>query len=885
MAPAHQHRGTAKQAKRLSGRWKKADYPHAVIVRQETVKGRIWLAQRCIERIDQMSENHTGRTALCQVIAMGFALSISVHAFAQAEQPVSGEPSTAVAQPQSPANPNPQGDQNQAEQPVDKPVSAVKQASPAPAADEMVSFSQFAEPISIGALIDFIAGELDVIIMQTDASPLNQAFVEFSAPIQTPKSALLSLLETLLTPKNFSLTRSPEGFYIVGPAANAAIDFSEGDFSPTRIIRTPLVNPSSLQTAISTALGGSMSSMKIVYLDELGLLISTGPPRLNEAITQVVNRIISEIKSQELHRIELVHIAAAEAKARVLELTGQALQAAAPAGGGGGGAPTGRVANLGNLRDRLLIDRPTNALIYRGAAEEADVVRQYVQIVDTPSRLIVKRYYAGTTASEICQVGERKGLGPTLQSAGGGAAGRPGMAGGGAMAFGSGFVLGAQDAETFTYYGTDAQHHQVRELVEQFADQAREETLVVEFYKLRNVSAADTADLLSTLLEQDDQSNTADSPFLPGSLDQGSQRGITRLGADPFGGQAAGQAPPADGGAPAADGEEGATITPAVGVSIIADEPNNQIIIRAPRRQQREFARIIERLDERRPQVYIEVKIVSINSTRDFQFSIDTVIGSPGSDTPIFTNFGLIPFGDTLTTPSSSQGITAAFLRNSYTPIVINALANEANAKLTSVPRILVNDNEEAELSATQEVSFASTSQVAGAPSITSTGGNVSAGTTLRVRPTISENGTIRLEYTIELSSFGVQPNPNLPPNKQSNNFTSIVMVPSDTTIVIGGMTLQNENNSIGKVPFLGDIPLLGLAFQKRVKSSTSQTIYVFITPRILRDDTFTDLRLLTRGPMQELDIAEDTPPLKPALIPLFDHETSSPVSISKAGL
>jgi len=754
---------------------------------------------------------------------------------------------------------------------------------------EMIAFGQFAEPISIAALIDFVAEQMNIIILQTDATALANATVEFSAPIDVPRSELLSLLETLLTPKGFALVRSPEGIYMVIPSGEAQMDFADDPldpFSPTRIIRTPLISPSSLKPAIDSAVGGGAGAAgatggaRIVYLDQLGVIISTASPRTNKAITEVVNRIIDEIRNQELQRIELNHIAAAEAKARVLELTGQSQQAV-PGGAAAAAAQSaagGRTGGLGNLDERLLIDRPTNALIYRGSEEEADLVRRYVAMVDTPSRLVVRRYYAGPTAQEITQVGSRKGLGPIVQASAtptAGAAARPTEQG----SFGSGFVLSSLDSESFTYYGTDAQHEQVQDLVDEFAAQAREETFVVEFYRLRNVSAEETAELLSSLMEIDTvQTRTADSPFLPPSIrsDGVTEQGIDRFGASPFdpstGATVTGPGqPPQRGGADAgaAGTETESTLTPTEGVAVIADVPNNQLIIRAPRRQQREFSRIIDKLDQRRAQVYIEVQIVSVSASKDFEFSVDTALTSPDSDVPIFSNFGLVPYGSTLPIPSSLSGFTAAVIRNDYTPVVINALTTVGDGRLVSAPKMLVNDNEEAELESVREEPFASTSQVAGAPSITSTGGTLSAGTTLRVRPTISERGMLRLEYDINLSAFGERPSPDLPPTRLSDNFTSIVTVPADSTIVVGGLTFDSKDKSIERVPLLGQIPLIGLAFQSQSRMKSSRTVYVFITPRILRDESFADLRLLTRGTMEDVNVARDTPELLPAIMPV----------------
>ncbi|RMD65132.1 MAG: hypothetical protein D6824_03100, partial [Planctomycetota bacterium] len=67
------------------------------------------------------------------------------------------------------------------------------------------------------------------------------------------------------------------------------------------------------------------------------------------------------------------------------------------------------------------------------------------------------------------------------------------------------------------------------------------------------------------------------------------------------------------------------------------------------------------------------------------------------------------------------------------------------------------------------------------------------------------------------------------------------------------------------------DIPLIGEAFKNQSKSTSRNVIYVFITPRVLRDPTFADLRLLTKGPAAELNVETDLPPLEPATMPILD--------------
>jgi len=760
-------------------------------------------------------------------------------------------------------------------------------------APELIDIGRFSEPVDLESFVEFVGATLDVNIMFSEAD-LSGRTVEFKAPIRFPREELLPLLETLLAQQGYGLTRTDQGWLMVVPIDRLPVTL-DGDLATTRIIPTPLVRPSALQQAINTMLGGGESAQRrIAYLDELGVIISTAPPRLNDSLTRIVDRLLAEQAGIRLRQFDLTHVAAEEARRRLLELVGQERQQGGGANQQGGGASAGQ--SLANLASRLIADRQSNALIFRGTDAEVEELTRLIEIVDAPSRLIIRRYNAGSMSPIIAAYGQRLGLGPVSSQEG--AQSQPFV--------GSGFALEQAEQEgggAFSYYGTEQQHQRVRELVDEFAQEVRDQQMVVEFYRLQNATAEDAANLVNELLniEQDDE--VGSSPFVTRSLerrgasisrtdniDRVSDFGaaVTQDGRAPQPGEVA----PGQAGAQAAQpgqqpgaGAEGepSGITIVEGISVIADTPRNQLIVRAPVRQQREIARVIREIDLRRGQVYIEAQIVSVSSSNTFSITIETVPSDPDSDVPIFTNFGLLsdpknidgvrqPFGN---------GVSAALIDNDFVPLIIQALQTEGSGRLVSQPRLLVNDNEEAELSSTRDEPFAQTTQTVGTPTQTSLGGNVSAGTTLAVRPQISEGGFVRLELSVELSAFGERPNPDLPPVTQSDNLTSAVTVPADTTVVLGGFTQENISDTISKVPILGDIPLIGQAFRSTSKDKSYRTIYIFITPRVLRDPSFSDLRLLTAGPAQnvELELATDLPPLEPALMPIFGIDRARPGS------
>jgi type II secretory pathway component GspD/PulD (secretin) len=127
------------------------------------------------------------------------------------------------------------------------------------------------------------------------------------------------------------------------------------------------------------------------------------------------------------------------------------------------------------------------------------------------------------------------------------------------------------------------------------------------------------------------------------------------------------------------------------------------------------------------------------------------------------------------------------------------------------------------------------------------------------------------MEYEITLSNFVGQGANGVPPPKQDNTLRAdAVTIPSDATIVVGGIVVENERNTVVKVPLLGDIPLLGHLFRDTNKSDNGTVLYVFITPYIMSDPSFQDMRLLTRGPQSEVALPDTVPQIQPRAIEII---------------
>lgn len=761
--------------------------------------------------------------------------------------------------------------------------------------DGMIRLNFGAESVSLDAFVDYVSQALQINITPDPA--IAQQQIMFRAPIEIPKERLLPLLSAIVEDKGFALIHDPILGYFIRTAAAVPVDFGDAEeFVTTRLIRTPMIKPSAVQTALQPLTGSTPANLRFSPMDDLGVLIVTGPPRAVEMVEAFVDRLLDEMAEQSLHRFQLVNVEANYARSRVLTLNGKLgggsvapAPGGAPGGGGGGGGA------LANLDSRMIVDQG-NSLIFRGTSDEVAQVKQLIDMVDMVTPLISKRYSAGSVAGEIASAGEREGLGPVDSSGGGGGGFAPtrggvlGIGGAGASAGNtsaevntSGFTVD-EEAGTLIYAGTEQQHKRVAELVKNFTEHIVGSRVDIRMYKLHNAEAASVAGLLTELISDSSQSNqTGTSPFLPSSRVAGSRAQRAQSTTPTL------EAPDD----PAATGEEGggaAASGAPVEISIVADDDRNQILVKAPARQQAEIEQIIKRLDERRPQVYVEAQIVAINATNNFDWTVETQINA--GQFLLFSSFGLSTAGTApaggqaaqgvRTVPTGRTGLTSAVIKSDYLPYVLNTLASKTDSKIISNPRILVNDNETADLRSEREEPFATTTQGT-ATTTTGQGGVATAGTSLSVTPRISKGGYISLNYEIELSDFVGTPVAGLQPPTQREQYTSSVTIPSDSTIIVGGFNLTRKSETDAGIPILKDIPIIGMLFKNLSTTDRRTTIFVFITPKIMTDPNFIDLRLASEGPSEKAGIDGIIPVLEPVSIRIEETPTNRLVPANEA--
>jgi len=321
-------------------------------------------------------------------------------------------------------------------------------------------------------------------------------------------------------------------------------------------------------------------------------------------------------------------------------------------------------------------------------------------------------------------------------------------------------------------------------------------------------------------------------------------------------------APPAamPAGATAAPAPLYATASPAAAAQapgmIQADPATNSIIINAPDAIYNNLRAVVEKLDARRAQVYVEALIAEITADKAAEFGIQwqSLSGVEKSSTQAFggTNFGgpgQNLLGLTVNPTSAGRGLNIGVIKGTVTipgigevlnlGLLVRALETDSNANILSTPTLLTLDNEEARIIIGQNVPFITgqyaLSGGATTPTPFQTVERRDVGLTLRVKPQISEGGTVRLQLYQEVSSVQDTFNPaGVITNKRA--VESTVLVDDGEIVVIGGLIQDSVRDGVEKVPLLGDIPLLGALFTYKTRSRTKTNLMVFLRPTVLRD-------------------------------------------------
>jgi len=287
---------------------------------------------------------------------------------------------------------------------------------------------------------------------------------------------------------------------------------------------------------------------------------------------------------------------------------------------------------------------------------------------------------------------------------------------------------------------------------------------------------------------------------------------------------------------------------------IQADATTNTLIITANDAVYRNLRAIIDQLDARRAQVYIESMIVEVSATKAAELGVQWagISGNANSTTRVAGVTAFNSGGNNLVNQATASsplppgnGLTLGILRNSNLGALAHALATDTSANILSMPNLITLDNEEAKIIVGQNVPFITGQYTTSASAAGAAGVNPfqtverkDIGLTLRVKPQISQGGTVKMSIYQETSGIDNTVNTvgaGLATTKRS--LDTNVLVDDGQTIVLGGLIDDNLQESVEKVPLLGDIPLLGSLFQYKTRSHVKRNLMVFLRPTIIRSN------------------------------------------------
>src|SRR3954466_2125833 len=395
---------------------------------------------------------------------------------------------------------------------------------------------------------------------------------------------------------------------------------------------------------------------------------------------------------------------------------------------------------------------------------------------------------------------------------------------------------------------------------------------------LKNSNATNLARTLLGVAPSVDQSGSQAQVQQAAFQSQQQQNGSRPVGstpARPLTGVGAGQAP--------ISGQIG-------GAQIQADSATNTLIIIAPDVVYRNLRAVIDQLDMRRAQVFIESLIVEVTSDQAAEFGIQWQgglghLGSSSDASGVFggTNFGTTGqniLGIAQNPATAGTGLNIGVARGTITLPGIGTVANlqflaralERNnkANILSTPNILTLDNEEARITVGQNVPFVTgqfvTPASAGAATVNpfQTVERRDVGITLRVRPQISESGTIKMVIYQEVSSVQ-EP---VSPTGIITNMRAIetnVLVDDGAIVVLGGLVQASVSNSMEKGPLRGALPLVGGLFRFETRKQSKTNLMVFLRPFIVRDDN--DMRGVTTDRYQRMRLLQEATRSAPSVV------------------
>lgn len=730
-----------------------------------------------------------------------------------------------------------------AEQPAPEPPQAGPEA---PAVQAETVTLNFPESVPLKTLADYVSQRLNVNFLYDDQVAAKK--ITIKAPGQVPVASLMGVLESALKMNGLVLLDAEEkGWKKIVPAANLAAIAQAGDgkglgasAALTRVFALKHIQAARADQAIKPFLtqpGGNSQAMP-----EYELLIvsdfATNVSRV-EALIEMLDRPGPELVTEFM---AVKHLEAQGLAQQVTQLLAAQVKA------------QGQAAGRADAGVEVMHDARTNQLVLIGRPVAVAEAGALARSLDVELGMETRVYAFGSASPQRVDTLVKELIGELAAKR---------------------LYKSAVDSEAnlLIVTATPDIHKQLAALQSDLDRPITEQQSPVRFYKLENATAVEVLETLRSMegevglegvnVEGLGATGTT-TPALPGR-----------------------NAPPATPGRPlptppvyrAGESDGGTTGLASMPRAIqtgkarvMADVNMNTIIVIAEPQEQRVYEQLIKRLDRRRPQVLIEATIVTLDTSGGFSLGVEISKSGRFEDkgrTLSFSSFGLSEVdpdtGSLTLTPG--LGFNGALVSADIADVVLRALKTSGKASVISAPKILVNDNATGTLSSANEAPFISVN-ASDTVATTSFAGYEKAGTTLKVTPQISQGEHLKLKYNLELSSFSGSGSESSPPPRQTNTVESEITVPDGQTIIIGGLNRRDRQETIQRLPIVGQIPILEYLASNRQSNELESTLFVFIRPVILRDDQFHDLKYYSNRDLAQADMRGNEPVSAPLAMP-----------------
>ncbi len=300
--------------------------------------------------------------------------------------------------------------------------------------------------------------------------------------------------------------------------------------------------------------------------------------------------------------------------------------------------------------------------------------------------------------------------------------------------------------------------------------------------------------------------------------------------------------------------EKGRAPTISKEVQIVADKATNSLVITANKADYAVLEEVIRKLDIPRRMVYLEALIMEVNAEKTFEVGVEWVGAFKynffGTDEGLV--FGSYRAGDSSripgpNSPSTPKGFTMGVI-SEFIEIngqlfpslgaILNAYKEDSDVHIISTPQILTTDNQEAEIKVGENVPYITSQNTTASNNDYTNYEYKDVGVTLKITPQINQENVVRLEVFVEvikIKNAAVALATNTPTTFKRTAQTTVI-VQDGNTLVMGGIIGDDVQDTSNRVPFLGDIPILGWLFKSEGQTVNRVNLYIFLTPRIIRN-------------------------------------------------